>query len=1224
MRNIKLISLALLTTLGMSVFAQTGQYSTRAISADGKTSTWTFDVVSGSAQTIADGTEDNGIVYVNGGGANKAQTSKYMSFNKSEVYIEVPSGSAGSISMVVYSSSDSRWFQLFINGTSGPETQRLWSKAGDGTDGKKGPQTFTFTSTDITTSSAKTYLHLKTNGTEMKLKSFTITLTSGSYSGSTPPEPEKSHDATLKSLTYGSDNTSVPGFKADQLNYEVELPVNYVGGAPSVQAEKNDAKADVDVTQATTLPGTAKIDVTAEDGETKRQYTVTFTKESADPKVESATWANIKGTAAIDQVNKTITGQVTNGSSLTLEPQFTGKNIAGYTPNGAQNFANGTISYTFTSSTNETTTYQVTITETPAASSDATLKSLKYNGTSVPNFSPNTLIYNIELPKGTTTPPTVTAEKNDAKAQAPDITQAPTLPGTATVVVIAEDGTTSLTYTINFTVEVPQSGLKTHEPGIYEASKADGGYNTALTVVGGREYEVYYTERTADGDFPTFSTTLATDGKATGISGSTSKTKNEGREGDKWFEGTIYSHSECKNASSEGEFVFESKKIREHRLGASDTYQFKVQGYDQFSLWGMDKKLDAKKGDSVLVVKVDGIRQPIDHDIYNKDKYTIRRYTITPGEHLIEISTTCTGSDVCYMGGFSLRVAQVPRVMYIDGNDSSQVVKAGRELEPIYYYTKYNKFGETRLIWDGEEGTGVGLSIYNSDAVGDSIVLSGTPVCPAGEYNYRVESYTADGVMTKSISGKFSVIYEISFNNEEDTIAEAYQGEEMDYPIVFNYYAQSADDISLEWEGNAPEGIIGKGSNGRYTITGTPTTLGTYKYTISVAGGNSLQGQISVIELNLGEHPILYLQNRRYGYKDDGIYSYLKEQKGYNLVQRVTKDGLRTAAQYEQYDWILISEDVNADNGEVLAIARGEANRPVLNMKSFSYAPNRLDWGKPDNGSITDEGRFITVARGDHPIFKNWKHNGDKIQILNQINRKGLMPVEINYNGTLCLATALMRDTNYYKDGDPATFLHEVPADMRNGYKYICMPIALNSSNELASDGKKLLEKVIVYLQNDEATVEPTELEIKSFLIDTIAGVIDNMNNTITFDINRSLFDDIETFLSAVVPTVTLADPKNSYLIPDPNEPIDMNWTKWIPLTITVTDHVSQRVYTIIINLWSMEGIEEVYTAGDWVNVFDIYGRKIATTNEDVYSMALPHGMYVVVTENGQTLKIMR
>jgi hypothetical protein len=132
------------------------------------------------------------------------------------------------------------------------------------------------------------------------------------------------------------------------------------------------------------------------------------------------------------------------------------------------------------------------------------------------------------------------------------------------------------------------------------------------------------------------------------------------------------------------------------------------------------------------------------------------------------------------------------------------------------------------------------------------------------------------------------------------------------------------------------------------------------------------------------------------------------------------------------------------------------------------------------------------------------------------------------------------------------------------------------------------------------------------------------MNNTITFDINRSLFDDIETFLSAVVPTVTLADPKNSYLIPDPNEPIDMNWTKWIPLTITVTDHVSQRVYTIIINLWSMEGIEEVYTAGDWVNVFDIYGRKIATTNEDVYSMALPHGMYVVVTENGQTLKIMR
>ena len=57
---------------------------------------------------------------------------------------------------------------------------------------------------------------------------------------------------------------------------------------------------------------------------------------------------------------------------------------------------------------------------------------------------------------------------------------------------------------------------------------------------------------------------------------------------------------------------------------------------------------------------------------------------------------------------------------------------------------------------------------------------------------------------------------------------------------------------------------------------------------------------------------------------------------------------------------------------------------------------------------------------------------------------------------------------------------------------------------------------------------------------------------------------------------------------------------------------------------YSPEGIDEVYAVGDWVNVYDIFGRKIATTNEDIYTMPLPRGVYVIVTESGQTLKITR
>ena len=45
--------------------------------------------------------------------------------------------------------------------------------------------------------------------------------------------------------------------------------------------------------------------------------------------------------------------------------------------------------------------------------------------------------------------------------------------------------------------------------------------------------------------------------------------------------------------------------------------------------------------------------------------------------------------------------------------------------------------------------------------------------------------------------------------------------------------------------------------------------------------------------------------------------------------------------------------------------------------------------------------------------------------------------------------------------------------------------------------------------------------------------------------------------------------------------------------------------------------------AGEWVNIYDIQGRKVATTNENVYTMDLPKGMYIVQTTRG-TIKIMR
>ncbi|MGN0235110.1 MAG: cadherin-like beta sandwich domain-containing protein [Paludibacteraceae bacterium] len=98
----------------------------------------------------------------------------------------------------------------------------------------------------------------------------------------------------------------------------------------------------------------------------------------------------------------------------------------------------------------------VEITSAPASKDDATLADLTVNGNTVEGFHADSLNYTIELPYGTTEIPVVAATASSDKATVV-VTQAATVDGTATVVVTAEDGTTTRTYTISFTLPAAQS-----------------------------------------------------------------------------------------------------------------------------------------------------------------------------------------------------------------------------------------------------------------------------------------------------------------------------------------------------------------------------------------------------------------------------------------------------------------------------------------------------------------------------------------------------------------------------------------------------------------------------------------------------------------------------------------------------------------------------------------------------------------------------------------------
>ena len=970
--------------------------------------------------------------------------------------------------------------------------------------------------------------------------------------------------------------------------------------------------------------GTATITVTTEDGNKTATCTVNVTTPAAPIPVTA-----ISLTDASVSVGNTATLTVT----YTPEDANTGKAISSWTSsnNAIATVANGvvtgvsagtaTITATTEGGKSASCTVTVTVIAVTGVSLDKSTASIQIGG--------STTLTATVLPADASNKAVTWSSDNSSVATVGSGVVTGIAAGTATITVASvADPTKKATCTVTVTAgpPVPPTSLLIHQPEKYEGKMTDGGYGTKLTVIDGHEYEVYYTERTSEGDYPTFSTTLAAEGKTTGISGSTTSSKNVGRTGDTWFEGTINAHSECKNASSQDEFVFGAKMIREHRLSSSNTYKFHVQGYDQFSLWGMDKKLDPKNGNQVFVVKVDGVEQPIDGSLYNTSNYTIRRFDISTREHLIEVSTTAaTGTNTCNMGGFSLRVPQAPKIKYLKGDDSAQVVLQTMPINKVVYTCKYNHIdgAETRLVWDGQEATGISLGNIKQGEFIDTLSIIGNANCPVGTYNYAVVTYL-HGAETSRVTGKFEVKADIRAMSSVKE--ETYQNEEMD-PITFKYYALSAEDVQLTWTQGKPQGSVdGHGTQpGEYVISGTPTEIGTYPFEITVANADTvIKGTLTVKEITYGDNAVLYLYKNDLAYTKDGVYNYLHDGGTYNPISRRAKmDGLRPSNQYANYKWVLISEDVDADNPEILALARGEGNLPVLNMKGFSYTKDRLNWGDPNNGSLTKaEGRYITVLRDDHPIFKALnKKQGDRIQVLDSTGNKGLMPISVNYAGTLCLATARTRDINDYNgDGPEETFLHEVPAEMHRNQKYLCLPIGQSGTNYLHADGKRLIDECIKYILSNDATIQLPDLAITRFQVGSYSVVPDDNEGEILLEVLAKDSD----MLKAATPVVTLASPMTHAYPSVTNADGTVDFTNWrFGVQYIVSDYINKRSYDVVVRIKAAQGIDEI-EVGEWINIYDIYGRKVATTNEDFRTMDLPRGMYILVTESGKTLKVMR
>ncbi|MBO7546040.1 MAG: hypothetical protein J6T19_04985 [Paludibacteraceae bacterium] len=844
-------------------------------------------------------------------------------------------------------------------------------------------------------------------------------------------------------------------------------------------------------------------------------------------------------------------------------------------------------------------------------SNDATLSDLKVDGTTISGFSANTISYTYTVASGVTTVPTVTATATRSDSAQVQINPATTIPGSTTVVVTAADGTTTKTYTVNFT----QSGdtpptpptpptpttLTLHETEIYETPVIMGGYGGTLATYGGREYEVYYVNRDAAGS--NMSISLVNTDKNNGITTGTSNVQCAANDG--W----LTAKGNGNSSASDNVGAEFGSMVRRINMQSSDSVVMHVKGFSELAIVAADNSnSDSKK----MQVYVNGVARPYAAN----NSVSIRRYPLSTGENIIKIGALGTSNSRFY--GFSLQVAYVPKLKHLKGNDSTQVVLQTAAIKPITYFLK-NRISDAELTWNGQEATGISLVKGNND----TLYVQGTANCPVGSYSYTISAKDSNNVVVSSLSGSFSV--ESKVECQSGSLTMSVFANSAIKPVVFRCYTIDMSNATSSWTGATPAGLSFQKDPSSHTITlsGTPTVPGTYQYTVAMTGGNTLNGSITVKSdqptILPGKPTLLYL------YKDnenDGLYNYITGSGKYGYFARPAADDLGDNAIYSTYDAVVISEDVDATNREVLGIIRN-LRKPVLNMKIFTYSANRLGWGDPDNGSVTNTQMHVTQAT--HPIFAGLNTNADVALLSGVSGNRGLMAADVNYSGSLCLAIVPTRGPNYSDEGDVQTFIHEVPAAKR-GAKYLSLPIGLGSTSNLTAEGKKLFDNMISYLttSTESGVLLPT-LRITAFSANDVAGQIDEQQKTITVRMPN------KTDLTAVRVNITLAD-NHTFVTPASGEIYDFSDIHY-GVVFTVSDYINQVSYTAkVLNTTDLETTDAdgLSLMGDilkntqnvWVRIYAANGQLITTTNSDYSFAGQPRGMYIVRSENS-TLKVL-
>ena len=359
--------------------------------------------------------------------------------------------------------------------------------------------------------------------------------------------------------------------------------------------------------------------------------------------------------------------------------------------------------------------------------------------------------------------------------------------------------------------------------------------------------------------------------------------------------------------------------------------------------------------------------------------------------------------------------------------------------------------------------------------------------------------------------------------------------------------------------------------------------------------------------------------------KDTRLYPMLNNSTNYIVTVKQAASTAPATSTYSIYDAIILNEIVGSANLEAQALK--SIDKPILNLKSFMYSASpKWGWGStPDFGKANNG--TVTVNQPSHPIF-NGLSVGSTLDLLSGAATKGILPTDVTLLGSICVATAPLNASPY----NPAIAIHDVPASVRATNtsstitsKYVMVSISNDSYDKMTDAALTLINNTLDYLINGTQFVAPS-LQISSFNVSSVNATIDQTAKTISATL------PIGTDLTALKPAITLAG-VGTAVSPATIIATDFSNSLSTPVSYTVSDGINSKIYAVTI-MDATTGLTQTKLAGVTfdgqiihnnanldLQVYDVTGRKVATSNKYINMSSNPKGIYIVKSING-TLKI--